>query len=128
MSKNKFTIDTDFRGINGARAYHAALTLIRSLWHIPFATEHADFYEMSNWFDMLPDDEKRKYLRLAVNDGAMLEEREIEALLLFAKDVNGVPIGKETIKNLNPFEIHDAILDVACEIFKVRLFFYQTNK
>ncbi len=125
---SKFTVDKDFRGINGARAYHAALTLIRSLWHIPFATPHNDFAKMSNWFDELSDEEKRKYLQLAVNDGAMLEEREIEWLLLFAKDKNGIPIGKETIKNLNPFEIHEAILDVACEIFKVRLFFYQTTK
>lgn len=83
---------------------------------------------MSDWFDELPEDEKRKYLRLAVHDGAMMEEHEIEALLLFAKDQNGVPIVKESIKNLNPFEIHEALLDVACEIFKVRLFFYHKNK
>lgn len=125
---SRFQVDTDFRGINGARAYHAALTLLRSLWHIPFATPHTDFYKMSDWFDELPEDEKRKYLRLAVHDGAMMEEHEIEALLLFAKDQNGVPIVKESIKNLNPFEIHEALLDVACEIFKVRLFFYHKNK
>lgn len=127
---NKFTVDTSFKGINGARAYHAALTLHRSLWHIPFAVpKHiTDFFQMSEWFDLLEEEEKRKILRLAVHDGAMLEEHEVEALLLFAKDQNGVPIGKETIKSLNPFEIHEAILDVACEIFKTRLFFYQTSK
>jgi len=125
---NRFKVNPEFRGINGARAYHAALTLIRSLWHIPFATPHSDFYQMTDWFDLLPDEEKRKYLKLAVHDGAMLEEHEIESLLGFALDQNEIPIGKETIKNLNPFEIHEAILDVACEIFKKKVFFYQTNK
>lgn len=124
----KFVIDKEFRGIAGAKAYHSALALIRSLWYIPKDVEHNTFKEMSDWFDMLDDENKRKYLKLAVEDGAMLEEKEIESLFKFAKDENGVPFGKENIENLTPFEIHDLILEVACEILKAKVFFYQTNK
>lgn len=130
-----FTIETNFKGINGAKAYHTALTLIRSLWHIPFATPHSKFEDMCNWFDELPDESdnpdeatKRKMLKLAVNDGVMLEEKEIESLLIFAKDQNNIPCGKEIIKNLTAFEINDLILDVVCEIFKQKVFFYRKNK
>ena len=71
---------------------------------------------------------KRKMLKLAVNDGVMLEEKEIESLLIFAKDQNNIPCGKEIIKNLTAFEINDLILDVVCEIFKQKVFFYRKNK
>ena len=83
---------------------------------------------MSNWFDGLDDENKRKYLKLAVEDGAMLQPEEIESLLKFAKDENGVPICKENIENLTGFEIHDLILNVSCEILKSKVFFYQMNK
>lgn len=125
---SKFKIDTEFRGIAGARAYHSALALVRSLWYIPKDVDHATFKEMSDWFDMLDYDNKRKYLKLAVEDGAMLEDKEIEALLKFARDENGVPICKENIENLTPFEIHELILEVSWEILKAKVFFCQTNK
>ena len=129
----KFEIEKEFKGIDGAKAYHSALALVRSLYYIPKELDgviifHETFKEMSDWFDGLDNENKRKYLRIAVEDGAMLEEKEIESLFKFAKDENGVPLGKENINNLNPFEIHDLILDIACEILKTKVFFYQTNK
>jgi len=126
---SKFTItEKEFRGINGVRAFHSALALRRSLYYIPKDVHHETFLELSNWFDKLDDENKRKYLKLAIEDGAWLEEKEIEALLKFAKDENGVPICKENIENLKPFEIDDLTLEVACEILKAKVFFYQMNK
>ena len=124
----KFEIDKEFKGIEGAKAYHSALALIRSLWYIPKGIDHSTYKEMSDWFDCLNDEEKRKYLKLAVEDGAMLQEEEIQALFKFAKDENGVPFGKENINNLTAYEIHDLTLEVALEILKQKVFFYQTNK
>lgn len=125
---NKYKIDTEFRGINGARAYHAALTLVRSIYYLPMICPERDYFKAVDWFDMLPDDDKRKMLKVAIDDGAMLSEEEIYSILIFAKDKNGVPLGKEVIKNLSAFEINEALLDVSCEIFKKKVFFYQTNK
>lgn len=125
---SKFEIDTQFKGLKGAKAYHSALSLVRSLWYIPKDVDHQTFEEMTGWFDQLNDDEKRKYLKLAVEDGAELTDQEIQSLLIFAKDQNGIPFGKENIENLTPFEIYETIIDVACNIFKLKVFFYQTNK
>ena len=36
----KFEIDKEFRGIEGAKAYHSALALVRSLWYIPKGIDH----------------------------------------------------------------------------------------
>jgi hypothetical protein len=125
---SKFTIDIEFRGIAGARAYHAALTFVRSIYYLPMICPERDYFKAVDWFDLLPEEEKRKILKIAIDDGAMLNEDEIYSILSFAKDINGVPLGKETIKNLEAFEINEVLLDVSCEIFKKKVFFYQTNK
>lgn len=125
---SNFQIDSEFRGIAGARAYHAALTFVRSIYYLPMICPERDYFKAVDWFDLLPEEEKRKVLKVAIDDGAMLSEEEIYALLHFAKDKNGVRLGKETIKGMEAFAINDALLEVACEIFKKKLFFCQTNK
>ena len=125
---SKFIIDTEFRGIIGAKAYHAALTFVRSLYYLPMICPERDYFKAVEWFDTLDEEQKRKMLKVAIDDGAMLNEEEIHAVLHFAKDQNGVPLGKETVKNLTAFEINEALLDVCCEIFKKKVFFYQTSK
>lgn len=125
---SKFQIDTEFKGIAGARAYHSAQIFVRSLYYLPMICTERDYYKAVDWFDLLPDEEKRKVLKIAIDDGAMLKEEEIQAILVFAKDQNGISFGKETIQNLTPFEIKDALLEVCLEIFKKKVFFYQMNR
>ena len=126
---SKFTItEKEFKGIAGVKALHAALALRRSLWYIPKDIDHDSFVDMSNWLDGLDDEDRRKYLKLAVEDGAMLQKEEISSLLIYAKDEHGVPICKENIENLTAFEINDIVLEVSCEILKAKVFFYQKNK
>ena len=125
---SKYTIDTEFRGITGAKAYHAALTFVRSIYYLPIICPERDYFKLVDWFDGLDDEMKRKLLKVAIDDGAINNDDEIYSLLSFAKDQNSIPFGKESINNLTPFEIKDIILDVACEIFKKKVFFYQTNK
>jgi len=125
---SNFSIDTEFRGINGAKAYHAALTFVRSIYYLPMICPERDYFKSHEWFDGLEDEEKRKVLKVAIQDGAMLSDEEIYALLSFAKDKNGIQIGKEIVKHLSPFEINDILLDVVCEIFKKKVFFYQTSR
>lgn len=128
MSKSKFTIDTEFRGIAGVRAFHAAQTLLRSIYYLTMICPEKDYFKAMEWFDRLEDEEKRKTMSIAISDGALLTEEEIHALLIFAKDQNNIPFGKESVRNLEAFEINEILLDVVCEIFKKKLFFCQTNK
>lgn len=125
---SKFQIDSEFRGITGAKAYHGALTLVRSVYYLPMICPERDYFKAVDWFDGLEDDQKRKVLQVAVNDGALPTDEEIHAMLSFASDQNGVKLGKESIKNLSAFEIHEALLDVACEIFKKKVFFCHKTK
>lgn len=125
---SNFQIDSEFRGILGARAYHAALTFVRSIYYLPMICPERDYFKAVDWFDLLEEEEKRKVLKVAVDDGAMLSEDEIYSLLYFAKDKNGVRLGKETVKSMEAFQINEAILEVACEIFKKKLFFCQMNR
>ena len=129
----KFEIDKEFKGIEGVRAYHVALSIIRSLYYLPKEIDgqiifHDTFEKMSNWFDELDEENKRKFLKIGVENGAVLEQEEIYSMLKFAKDENGVQFGKENINNLSPFAINDLILEVAFELAKQKVFFYQTNK
>lgn len=125
---SKYIIDTEFRGIAGARAYHAVLTFVRSIYYLPMICPERDYFKAVDWFDTLSDEEKRKALKVAIDDGAMLSDDEIHAVLAFAKDQNGIPFGKENVINLSAFEISEILLDVACEIFKKKVFFCQTSK
>jgi len=65
-----FIIDSEFRGIKGARAYHAALTLIRSIYYLPMICPERDYFKAHDWFDALSDEDKRKILKVAIEDGA----------------------------------------------------------
>tara|TARA_R110000787_G_scaffold130064_2_gene241988 strand:- start:670 stop:1056 length:387 start_codon:yes stop_codon:yes gene_type:complete len=128
MMMSKYIIEKEFKGIKGVAAYHAALTFVRSIYYLPMICPERDYFKAVEWFDGLPEDKKRKMLKVAIDDGAQLEEDEIFSLLHFAKDSNGVPVGKESINNLDAFEIQEIILEVACEIFKAKVFFCQTTK
>ena len=125
---SNFTIDTEFRGIKSVNAYHAALTFVRSIYYLPMICPERDYFKAHEWFDGLEDEEKRKLLKVAIEDGAMLSDEEMYALLSFEKDKNGIQIGKEIVKYLLPFEINDILLDVVCEILKQKVFFYQTSR
>jgi hypothetical protein len=124
---NKFTIDTEFKGIAGARAYHSANTLLRSFYYLP-SNSRLDFKEMCDWFDESSDEIKLQVLTDAVHHGAMLEDYEVQSLLIFAKDKNNISMTKEVIGSLDPFTIHEALIEVSLEIFKKKVFFYQTSK
>lgn len=58
-----------------------------------------------------------------------LEKEELEALLGFCTDTNGIPYGPENIENLTPDEIVDIIVTVCGEIGKFKVnFISETEK
>ncbi len=50
-----------------------------------------------------------------------LDQDEIESLLCFVADPNGVPYGPENLKNLGPDQIHEVIVAVCSEISKIKV-------
>lgn len=82
---------------------------------IPYEDFFASFEEKT-------DVEKENFLRegLAFIE---LKEDEIDALIGFCEDANGIPYGKANIKNLPVKEIYDCCLSVLIEISKIEITF-----
>lgn len=50
-----------------------------------------------------------------------IQKEELEALICFCKDKNGVPFQASNIKNLGPKELIDVIVSVCLEISKIKI-------
>lgn len=91
------------------------LKLIPLYAFIPYEDFYAGFEEKT-------DAEKELFLREGL---AMikLEDDEIEALIGFCCDKNGIPYTKANIKNLDLKQIYDCCLAVMLEISKIEISF-----
>jgi hypothetical protein len=50
-----------------------------------------------------------------------LEQDEVEAIIGFASDKNGIPYSPANLKNLSPDELHEIIVSVCMEIGRIRI-------
>jgi hypothetical protein len=109
----------ELKGYRSMRAFHAFHSLMLGLNHLPAyrSLHYEKFYEM---IQQLPENEQEDLVReaaLFVN----LEKEELDALISFCKDANGVPFSDENIKNLGPGDMHEIIVCVAMEIAKIKI-------
>jgi hypothetical protein len=71
-------------------------------------------------FETKTDAEKEVMIREAILF-VKLEDEEIEALLSFTTDKNGVPYSKVNIKNLSPKDLHECIVAVCMELSRIKI-------
>lgn len=111
---------SEIKGHAGFRAFQAFHTLLLGLKMLPayLHETYEEFYEQG--FKDKSDEEKAKFLREALLF-VKLEEDEIESLVSFAKDINGVPYGKSNIKNLKPDELSEILVAVLSEIGRIKI-------
>lgn len=106
-------------GYKSLRALNAFHMIMMGLKMIPIYAfiKYEDFYAM---FDEKSDEEKEHFLRegLAI---IKLEDEEIETLLGFCEDPNGIAYGKSNSKNLDLKEIYECCLSVMVEISKIKI-------
>lgn len=107
------------KGYKSLKALNAFNALLLGLKMLPqYRTQSYEvFYE--NFKDM-EDAKKETYLREAVAF-VQLEQDEVEAIIGFACDGNGVPYGAANLKNLSPDQIHEVIVAVCMEIGRIRV-------
>lgn len=107
------------KGFQSLRAFNAFHTLILGLKMLPayMTTTHEKFFES---IDKLEQADKDKLIREAVKV-VPLEQEEVEALLSFCTDPNGVPISRENIRTLGPDQMYEMICAVAIEISKIKI-------
>lgn len=106
-------------GYKSFRALNAFHVLLLGLKMIPLYAElsYERFFED---FKDRPEEEKEKLIRQAAVL-VELKQDEVEALLSFSTDKNGVPISAENVKNLDPGQIHEAIVAVCMQIGRIKV-------
>lgn len=114
----KFNV-SELKGYKSLRALNAFSALLLGLKMLPAYIEipYEEFYES---FSEKTEGEKESLLRQAVAF-VRLEQDEVEALLSFCTDKNGVSYSAINMKNLSPADIHEMIVAVCMEIGRIKV-------
>lgn len=106
-------------GYKSLRAMNALHALLLGLKMLPaHVDEH--YEEFFAAFQNRTEGEKETLVREAVAF-VELQLDEVEALVSFAADKNGIPYGPSNIGNLGPGELHEIIVAVCMEIGRIRI-------
>lgn len=106
-------------GYKALSAMHSFQVLMIGLKMLPFYGEQAP-EEFFARFGKLSDEEKEKFIRLAVTS-VPLEKKEVEALLSLAKDKHGVCYSALNIGNLGLADIIENIVAVCKELARIEI-------
>lgn len=106
-------------GYKSLRALNAYNTLLLGLKMLPsyMNESYESFYERVN--EMPPADQEKLIREAALF--VELQKDEVEALVGFCVDANGVAYGPEQLKSLGTEKIFEMIVAVCCEISKIEI-------
>lgn len=109
----------ELRGFKSLRALNAFNTLMLGLKMLPayMGESYEEFFDRVS--KMEPADQE-KLIREAVLF-VELQKEEVEAMICFCADPNGVPYTVANMKTLGPKELHEAIVAVCKEIAKIKI-------
>lgn len=116
----------ELRGYKSLRALNAFSALTLGLKMLPayMAETYEDFL---NRLSAMPEADQLKMLREAALF-VELQKEEVEALVGFCSDKNGVPYEAANLKNLGPDELIEVIVAVCGEIAKMKIDFVTPNE
>lgn len=117
----------ELKGYKSLRALNAFNALMLGLKMLPqyMSQDYESFLEKIQ--AMTPDDQRKMIKEAALF--VELGKEEVEALVCFCADKNGVPYSPENIKNLKPDQLIEIIVEVCFEIAKIRIdFVTETEK
>lgn len=111
----------ELKGFESLRALNVFHTLMLGLKMLPAYGREAyeDFFARVE--TLTPADQEKMIREAALF--VVLEREEVEALIKFCTDANGVPYTKENMKNLGPDQLHEIIVAVCLEISKIKINF-----
>lgn len=109
----------ELKGYKSLKALNAFNALLLGLKMLP-AYVLVPYEEFFAAFQDKTEAQKEKAIREAALF-VQLQEDEVEALIGFATDKNGVPYGKSNLKNLGPKDLHEIIVAVCMEIGRIRI-------
>ncbi len=105
-----------YKSLKALNAFHALMLGVKMLPAYQHDT-YEDFYERVSGLDIA---DQEKILREATVF-VELKKDEVEALICFCVDANGVPYSAENLKNLGPKDLVDIIVAVCLEISKIKI-------
>lgn len=107
---------TGYKSLRALNAFHALLLGLKML--PAFSCQgYEEFFES---FETKTDAQKETMLREAVVF-VQLSQDEVEAVIGFATDKNGVPYSSVHLKSLNPGELHEIIVQVCMAIGRIKI-------
>lgn len=111
----------ELKGYKSLRALNAFSALVLGLKMLPayMGESYESFLER---LQSMPREDQRKMLMEAARF-VELGKEEVEALVCFATDKNGVPYSSENLKNLGPDQLVEVIVSVCMEIVKIKIDF-----
>lgn len=113
----------EIKGIKGLYGFKAMQTLLLSYYLLPeFKKKNQSYQDFLKEFSAMDETQKRDILNKALYF-AGIDPKEIEALMCFCKDKNGISYSKANINNLTFEEIFEIIIEVCLEISKLKVFF-----
>jgi hypothetical protein len=114
------------KGYKSLKALNAFNALMLGLKMLPayMGIRYEDFFAK---IQASPPDEQERMIREAALL-VSLEKDEVEALVCFSTDKNGVPYTEENISNLGPDELHEVIVAVCVAISKIKIDFLSNNE
>jgi hypothetical protein len=109
------------KGYKSLKAYHAFNALMLGLKMLPayLAEGSQEFFDRIE--KMSPEDQKTMIVEAA--KFVEIQQDELEAIICFCKDSNGVPYGKEQMNNMSLEDIQKCIVAVCVEISKIKIDF-----
>lgn len=111
----------ELKGTKSLRAFNAFQTLMLGLKMLPAYREepYEDFYARIEGLD----EAKQEQIIREATFFVQLEKEEVEAVMSFCADPNGVPYSAENIKNLSPAQFIDGIVAVCMQFAKMKVSF-----
>jgi hypothetical protein len=116
----------ELKGYKAWRAFGVFHKLMLGLKMLPayMGESYEEFFERVS---LMPAADQEKLIREAALF-VDLEQDEVEHLLHFCSDPNGVPYSSENLKSLSPDQIFEIVVAVSKEIAKIKVDFLTENE
>lgn len=116
----------ELKGYKSLRAFNAFNSLMLGLKMLP-AYMNEPYEEFYLRIQSMPELTQEKLIREAAGF-VKLDEEELQALMSFCTDANGVPYSAENLKNIGPKELVDIVVAVCFAISKIKIDFVSDSE
>lgn len=111
----------ELKGLKSLKPLNVFHTLMLGLKMLPayVGESYEDFFGR---VEKMPEIDQEKMIREAALF-VELQQDDLEGVLCFAADSNGVPFSKENVRNLGPADLYEIVVAVCMEVAKIKLNF-----